>query len=269
MSKILESLKAGAAALTQHRSADAPESAKSEHQMTQEQLADIYFSSSEKARRSDQPLVIKVIERPRGSGIAPWLITSIAFLITALSLFTTKRVFIDVKVIDDKSLVASDWQDASGGKGLPAENGAVSGLPLQDFLFEGAAKINSAKSDLQLTLVNSSVAPFARATLSAAVPLDLSASKIIFYAKGVRGGENLAFALKDRGNNLAFAKGKFFPFPEKLGHDWQRAEIRLSETPGGFDPKNVTTLRFEFGSRDIENKPGDTILIKDLQLASL
>ena len=94
----------------------------------------------------------------------------------------------------------------------------------------------------------------------------MTGSKIVFYAKGNHGGENLAVAVKDRGNIKAFTKDKAFPFPNALTTEWQRAEIPLEGTVQAFDPKNVVNLRFEFGSKDTANKAGDTIFVKDLQV---
>ena len=120
-----------------------------------------------------------------------------------------------------------------------------------------------------LTLINSSVAPFARATLRLDPPSDFSHAKIIFYAKGGRGGENVAFALKDKENIQGFYKGKIYPFPDRLSTSWQKVEILVpEETAKDFDSRNVTNLRFEFGSKDTGNKPGDMVLVKDLRWVS-
>ncbi len=265
MSKLIESLKAGAKEFSKKQEPEngGLQDKKTNYQMTQEQLADIYFSGSEKAKKSEYPMVIKVVEKQRAASLLPWFIASIAFLITALSLFSTKRIFVDIKVIDDRYLASMQ---------NPADEapGETSGekIPLQNFTFEGASKLKSSRSSKSLTLVNSSVAPFARASLRLETPLDLSNSKIVFYAKGSEGGENLSFAVKDRGNILAFAKGTVNPFPQGLTTEWQRAEIPLLEVEKGFDPRNVSSLRFEFGAKDTKNKPGDTVFVRDLQVVS-
>ncbi|MGH7197462.1 MAG: hypothetical protein ACREH5_01815, partial [Candidatus Omnitrophota bacterium] len=139
-------------------------------------------------------------------------------------------------------------------------------IPLEQVVFEGAARLKSSSDGKTLTLVNSSVSNFARANLHFDAPLNLSASKIVFEARGAKGGENLAFALKDRGNVLAFEKGVFFPFPYGLTAEWQRAEVPLENAAKGFDARHVSAIRIEFGSKDAENKPGDTIFIRDFRL---
>lgn len=266
MSKLIESLKASARGFS-----------KTNYEMTQQQLADVYFSGSDKLKKSDQPLVIKVIERPRPSSTVPWIIASIAFLLLALSLFSTKRVFIDVKIIDEKHpyLVPSSHGDlessnTSAGPAQTPENGSEirfgDKLPLQDFVFEGAAKLQSSKDKSQLTLVNSSVAPFARASLYLKSPLNLQAAKVVFFAKGGRGGENLSFSIKDKDNLAAFRKGRLYPFENALTTDWQKAEISVANTEGKFNNQNIASLRFDIGSKDTENKPGDTVFIRDLQI---
>ena len=89
MSKLLEAIKTSQKGLSKD---------KTNHEMTQEQLSDIYFSGSEKGSGSQPPLVIKVIETPRWASLVPWIIASIAFLITAFSLFSTKRIFVEKRL---------------------------------------------------------------------------------------------------------------------------------------------------------------------------
>ncbi len=274
MSKILEALKA--------RTRELPPAGPAEkevlidpsaRELTQQQLADIYFSSTGRSKTAEPPVIIRVIERPRAGSLIPWTLAAVAFLITALSLFSTKRIFVDVHVIDDKSPLLVDrdqrprekpWQRTLAAH--PSDkSGPETAIPLQDFQFEGAAVLKSSKSSDSLELINSSVAPFARASLDLSQPTDMTNGKVVFYARGARGGENLAFAMKDIDNMQAFHKGKIYPFPAGLTTSWQKAEIPLEELAPGFDPKEVTHLRFEFGSRETENRPGDSVYVKDLR----
>lgn len=273
MSKLIEALKSSARTSSEGGATET----KTVHQMTQEQLADIYFSGqSERLKKSEYPLIVKVVEKPAMANLIPWIITSIAFLVTAFSLFSTKRVFVDIKIIDEKNPYFQAFStqesengidregpiDTSWGEGRKEDGQKIS---TQSIVFEGASKLKSSGDRKGLMLVNSSIAPFAHASLRLSAPLDLSTSKVVFYAKGGRGGENLAFALKDRQNLSAFSKGKIYPFPTALTTGWQRAEITVLDAVKEFDEKNVTSMRFEFGS-NIQNKPGDTIFIKDFQI---
>ncbi len=286
MSKLIESLRAGASQFAKRpTNGHAVTAEKTAHELTQQQLADIYFSSgSEKAKKSEYPLVIKVVEKPRPAALLPWVITSLAFLITAFSLFSTKRIFVDVKVIDEKSPY---WAAMSGGtlpvsaapasvESLPqetlgpvAETGPGERIATDRFIFEGAAKIKSNKDRSMLVLANSSVAPFARANLFFNPARDFAAQKIVFLAKGQHGGENLAIAIKDRSNIQAFDRGRLLLFPNGLGSEWQTAEIALSDLPKEFDERHVAQMRFEFGSKEVNNKPGDTVFVKDIRVVSL
>ena len=268
MSKIIEALKVRSSPkeMTVERSG---------RDLTQEQLADIYFSATGKPKTSEVPVIIRVVEKSRSSSLIPWIITFAAFFVTALTLFSTKRIFVDIKLIDEKSpylrVMQHDSEEASyGGSGAPQTALSANKFFAQDFNFEGAAYLNSSKDrNGGLTLINSSVAPFARAVLTLDPPLDLGHANIVFYAKGGRGGENVAFALKDKENIQGFYKGKIYPFPDRLTTSWQKAEIAVDlDTTKDFDGKNVTSLRFEFGSKDTGNKPGDTVFIKDLQWVS-
>lgn len=255
---------------------------KTSRQLTQEQLAEIYFSATGKqvSKASEPPVIIKVVEKPRIASVIPWIITSLAFLITAFSLFSTKRIFVDVKVIDEKSnlmapareifvpasaeIVGSSESDRSDNN--TASEGTM--IAAQDFVFEGAAYLKSSRDKNSLSLVNSSISQFARATVNFSHPINLKNGRIVFYAKGALGGEGLALALKDADNMQAFPRGKTYPFPRGLTTSWQKAEISLSQVSKDFDPKHVTTMRFEFGSKDTGNRPGDTVFVRDIEFFS-
>lgn len=261
-----------------------PQKKRTSHEMTQEQLADIYFAGSEKIVKSDYPTVIRVTEKPKPISWLPWAVALATVLIAFFLLISGHRVFVDVRVMNERAAVLNVFpESADVAQEITSESSKVSGsadkqknilhlgdnVPLQDFSFEGAAKLKSTKEPAGLTLVNSSVAPFARAILRFNAPMNFAGSKVVFYAKGTRGGENIAFALKDKENISAFNKNKIYPFPASLTTDWQRAEIPMSNTSKEFDVRSVTSLRFEFGSKDTENKPGDTIMVKDLQVVPL
>lgn len=138
-------------------------------------------------------------------------------------------------------------------------------LPLEDFIFEGAAILQSSRDPRRLTLVNSSVAPFARAVFHPEKPLDLSRAKLVFDARGAKGGEHLAVAMKDRGNIQAFKRGALQPYPEGLTTEWKQVEILLLDLNDNFDTKNVSSVRFEFGGKETANRSGDTIYVRNLR----
>lgn len=269
MSKLIEALKTGGREFTSRQTTEAAPK-KTDHQMTQEQLADIYFSASDSKQRKQleaPPVIIKVVERQSLASLIPWIITSIAFLITAFSLFSTKRIFVDINVIDEKSPIFSQWKETEESpdhQQAEEEISTAGKISMKSAFFEGASKLKSTADKNSLVLVNSSVSPFARATLRLNPSADLEGMKIVFYAKGTRGGEALAFALKDEDNVLAFHKGKVTPFPEGLSREWQRVEIHASDAVSEFDKNKVIGLRFEFGT-NLDNKPGDTVFVKDLQ----
>lgn len=273
MSKVIEALKAYGSKEVSAEKMDVPREIQVEktgREFTQQQLADIYFSATGKPKSLEAPVIIRVVEKPRLASLMPWMISSVAFLIMALSLFSTKKIFIDVKVIDEKNLTAlsaAKLQEPEVSRAVPEKNLESAGrpIPLELVTFEGAAPLKSSKDKESLTLINSSVAPFARATLHLDPPLNLSNAKIVFFAKGSHGGENVAIALKDRDNVQGFVRGKIYPFQTGLTTGWQKAEISMNETSKGFDVRNVTSIHFEFGSKDTDNKPGDTLFIRDLQ----
>ena len=152
MSKIIEALKVRSSARPDEGApvASAREISieKSVHELTQEQLADIYFSATGKAKTSETPVIIKITERPRSTSWIPWMIAAVAFLITALSLFSTKRLFIEVKVLDEKGPFVRSLENQKNEEGADVSTKAGSlahKIPVKDFLFEGAAYLNSSK----------------------------------------------------------------------------------------------------------------------------
>jgi|GEM_PF-951755 len=287
MSKVVDSLKRHIEPTRKNGHSTELKAEKTTHELTQEQLASIYFSNTSKGRQ-EQPVIIKVIEKPRMASVIPWIIASIAFLITALSLFSTKRVFVDIKVIDERlvntyqaqlqrlSEIASTpipapkqeepASEAPEALPPPLHQEPGTALSLNSFVFEGAAYLKSSRDESMLTLVNSSISTFARASLTLDPPIDMVDNKIVFYVRGSRGGEDLAVALKDYENIQAFPRGKIFPFEKGMTNQWQKVEIVLAETAQDFNGRQVVNLRFEFGSKDTKNKPGDTIFIKDLRV---
>ncbi len=266
MSKLIETLQH-----TEDKKPTPVNSQKTSYELTQEQLADVYFSGGGKTKKEDSPLVIKVIEKTRAPvSVLPWLIASMAFLLLALSLFTTKRIFVDIKVIDDKILMAGQEDSGVASEEMAGYETQIpsSFLPLDRVRFFGAAQIKSMANEKMLTLVNSSVANFARADYEFRPYRDFEGKRIVFYARGQNGGETFAFSLRDRENVPAFRRSKLFPFENGLTTHWQKAEIVLTDadTVKEFDPKSVAMLRFDFGSKDTSNRNGDTIFIKDVEI---
>src|SRR3990167_7948021 len=108
MSKIIEALKVRSAQMPA-KDASAENQPKeirverSSHELTQEQLADIYFSATGKPRTSEPPVIIRVVERARLATYIPWLIACAAFVATLFSLFSTRMILVDVKILDEKS----------------------------------------------------------------------------------------------------------------------------------------------------------------------
>lgn len=280
MSEIIEALKASGKDFE-----DRIQKKKSSYELTQEQLADIYFSSGERSKKHlDAPLVIRVVEKPALASVVPWIITSVAFLITAMSLFSTKRVFIDVKIIDEKSPYMRQFRDEEAAlSGVDYGGGTQQAERTRDFsrestpgtpissdgaLFEGGAASRSESSRDGLKLVAGSGAPFSRGQIQLDSPIDITGSKLVFYARGAKGGERLGVALKDRENVNAFPKGTHEPFPTGLTSEWQRVEIPVSATVKEFDERHVSALRFEFGTT-MQNHAGDTVWIRDLEVVPL
>lgn len=242
---------------------------KASYDLTLEQLAGVYLAGSDRSKKPDaSPVVIQLVDQRRGvNALIPWIIASVAFLITALSLFSTKRIFIDVQVVDDATL-SRQRTEARRAPAPPLPAGprtAATVLSPLDFVFDGGGRLNSSKTSAELTLVNSSLAPYARAHHYFRVPADLTGQRLVFEARGSQGGEGVAFSLKDRNNVNAFAKTKYHPFPDGLTTDWQTAEIPLTDLAPEFDPRGVSALRVDFGAKETGNQPGDTVFLRNIR----
>lgn len=260
---------------------------KSPYQLTQEQIADVYFpGAGTNPRKSDMPMVIRVVEPRPASYQLPWLITTIALFFCAFALFSTKKVMIDVKIIDEATLQSHPeaLSQTEGSRITPnaseiiplspktslTESKTFKTSPLKilpsQAVFTGSGAVESHAEGDVITLVNSDSHSFAQCAFELDRPIDLSTTKLVFMIKGKRGGENLELVLRDTRNISSLMIGSIKPLSQPLGTDWQKVEMtfnNLEQT--SFDLRHVAYFRFEFGSKRAGNRVGDTLFIKDLQ----
>jgi len=270
-----------------YRSGDASRPSGS-RKFTQDQLADVYFQDYEKQKSLPPPTVIRVAQGSRSVPIL-WVLSLLALSLSVYALFGTKKLWIDVNIIDGGREVAALPQGVGLGAAVakaaepdeaakalrePAEtqsfSGATSGLPEavtlnpMEFEFAGAAVLNSSKNSQQVVLANSTLSGLAYATYKFGRPLQADRYRLVFEARGLGGGERLEFVFKDTSRKSSLNWKVLDPFPEGLGTAWQLAEIALDDSES-FNAKAVTEMRIEFGSQRTRNGSDAVVFLKSMQ----
>lgn len=276
MSKIIDSLQkrfgTGSSGEPASAGPSAPAAERTPRQQIHEQLADVYFQgprpSIEEAGRSFQPpTVVRVVDRSR-SYFLPWLITLLALVLSTAALFSTKRVAIDIRVMDAASDVAPSPHATEPAAG-PAKNPRVEApevitLSPTDFIFSGAALLRSSRERQQLVLTNSSVSGLAYAHISFNPALPALGKRLYFEVRGLKGGEKFEIVLKDSNGNTSLNWKPIVPFEDGVTTEWQPVVVDLEPTRF-FNPNALQQLRIEFGSQRTGNAADATLLVRNLQ----
>src|SRR3989338_8821124 len=172
MSKIIEALQEKARTLKTKPAdktdpASLPESTRtaSPQKLTQEDLAEIYFSGSQGSKKLPSPTVIRVIEKRR-SFLVPWILSSLALVASIFALVSSKKIFVDIHIVDEAAVPTFTRPYAPAySKPAAAPSVASSTLnyhealrlnPLQ-FRFSGGAVLNSTRDQDGISLANSSL----------------------------------------------------------------------------------------------------------------
>jgi len=254
-----------------------PHSPTKSYQMTQKELADVYFGGlGPKTPSLPTPTVIRVIERKR-TFIVPWVLTGLVCVTAGALLFSGRRINIDVNILDEGTWRVREARIA-GGSGFQALSGlartaagegslipteATDISPLR-FRFAGAAVLNSSREKTILTLANSSLSDIAYAAIDFKPPMSLAQHKLVFEARGESGGEKLEIIFRDTRNNSSLNVRRIEPFRSGLSTHWQLAEITIDET-ATFHRDSIVQMRFEFGSQRTTNPPQMTLFIKNIR----
>lgn len=276
MSKIIDSLQKRFGTVSEseapHPSPAASQPGRTARQQVHEQLADVYFQNPKQLAEDPRgafhaPTVVRVVDRSR-SYFMPWLITLLALALSIFTLFSTKRVAIDVKIIDDAAQIGAD------STGIPPSHAAahlasaslpeVVAMNPSDFIFSGAALLQSSKDKQQLVLTNSSVSGLAYAHAVFNPPLAALGKRLYLEARGLNGGEKFEIVLKDSNGNTSLNWKSLVPFEGGVSTEWRSAIIDFEPTHF-FNPDAIQQLRIEFGSQRTANPANATILIRNIQ----
>ena len=280
MSKIIDSLQkrfgTAAEAEAAHpasAAAPAPSGERTARHQIHEQLADVYFQSPRHLPEDPQgtfqaPTVVRVVDRSR-SYFLPWVITLAALALSTFTLFSTKRIAIDVRIMD---AAAPQPQNAPPvtAQGSIASSAAQRGIPEvvnlfpSDFIFSGAALLHSSRDKQQLVLTNSSVSGLAYAHAVFNPPFPALGHRLYLEARGLKGGEKFEIVFKDANGNTSLNWKAIVPFADGVTTAWQPAMVDFEPTRF-FDPGTIQQLRIEFGSQRTGNAADATVLIRNLQ----
>lgn len=283
MSKIIDSLQkrfgtqSEVEALMSGSGAPQPQERPSRQQI-HEQLADVYFQGPRQQQQqliSDEanpsfhaPTVVRVVDRSR-SYFFPWVVTLLALALSVFTLFSSKRIAIDVRITDAAAPQTSAPAEPIYAVPAPAAVSrlaeAVSLAP-SDFIFSGAALLRSSKERQQLVLTNSSVSGLAYAHAMFNPPFNALGTRLYFEARGMKGGEKFEIVLKDANGNTSLNWKPIIPFPDGLSSEWQPAVIDFEPTRF-FDPSAIQQIRIEFGTQRTGNAADATLMIRNLQWA--
>lgn len=274
MSKIIDSLQkrfGTPSGIEAAPTVPASQSDRSARREVHEQLADVYFQNPKQIVEDPQaafhaPTVVRIVDRSR-SYFLPWVITLIALALSAFALFSTKRIAVDIRIMD---AAAPQGYPEAAGSALPSqpaphtEMAEVMPMAPSDFIFSGAALLRSTREKQQLVLTNSSVSGLAYAHAIFNPPLPALGKRLYLEARGMKGGEKFEIVLKDANGNTSLNWKPIVPFENGVSSEWQPTVIDL-EPSRFFNPNAIQQLRIEFGSQRTGNSADATILIRNLQ----
>lgn len=225
------------------------------HDSIQEEIAKIYLkTSNKKSRRKKNTPTSK----------APWLVALSASLLIPLLLILKSNVDIKIRVLS--KIPSIEKEGAQGGhqfskgiifvKGGEPNNGVI-----KNTLFLGDARDYSKMINDKLTLCNSKGHGWANYTIELKEPIDLTEFDIKYTAKGERGDEHLVLILVDA-ENRAYRMEK--GLSSALTKDWEMYTMDFRSIRNAINLKDISIIRFEFGSLTAGNYPTSTIFLKDV-----
>lgn len=273
MSKIIEALERVGANVKpgvqrQRLGAEAPgRTESSSYNMTQKELADIYFSSSNKTKQPPAPTLIRVIDG-RKTYLIPWIITVITLIICCIAIFSGKRVMVNFSVVDgNESPAALNSDTRMTQDDLSVEDADPRGtlrVPIKSLSLSDGAILNSVKEDENLILAGDASGRPAFAYLQYAPSFRAGEYLLSLEAKGKVGGEMVEVILRDKQYRTSLNQKPIRPFPLGLSKQWQRAEVEINVSEM-FDANKTTLLRFSVNDEDQDNSSGSSVFIRNIK----
>jgi hypothetical protein len=219
----------------------------------QEEIANTYFKAS--------PSTGKKAAKKRASKI-PWIIAVFAACL-AVAIFVSRSNFdIKVRLVSGTPFITKD------ASALPMDGAQFfvrGGEPNKSIVgksfFVGDARVSSKMADSEITLSNSRGQGWASFVIEMKQPIDLTRLDIRYTAKGSSGAEKLVPIIIDS-QNRSYRIGEESLI--SLSDDWHAYIIDFQPVKGDIDLKNVSAIKFEFGTETAGNGPAAAIFLKDI-----
>ncbi len=223
----------------------------------QEEIAKIYLKVSDKGKHKSRPAPMLKL---------PWIIAGAAFVIAVLVLFFKSNIDIKVRILGEiPALTAERPSDKFGTlreKGVfLVKDAEPNKYIVRNADFKGDAKPFSKITSGALVLCNSRGSGWANYEIELKEPLNLSRLDLKYAARGERGDEFLTVVVVDSDNKTYRVEKDM---SSSLAKDWQVFTINFNPLKNTVDIKNISVIRFEFGSLTVGNSPMATIFIKDV-----
>ncbi len=223
------------------------------------QIADTYLKSAAVKDTPAKP-------EKRRLHILPWAVAAAALSACLAIFFSKSHIEISVRILGEVPSVRSANSEERFynviDKGVYLIKGSESNhLMVRDAYFMGDAGTYSKAAGDQLVLCNSKGAGWANYSIELSEPVNLNKLDLKFIARGEAGGEVLSVVVVDNDNrSYRLEKARSI----RLTKEWQAYSINFKPVKNAIDLKNVSVVRFEFGSLTAGNGPVVTIYLKDI-----
>jgi len=227
------------------------------HTSAQEEIAKIYLKVSDKGKYKTKPAPMPKL---------PWIIAGTALVMAVLVLFFKSNIDIKVRILGEiPALNAEAPADKFGTlreKGVfLVKDAEPNKYIVRNADFKGDAKAFSKITGGELVLCNSRGSGWANYEIELKEPLNLDRLDLKYTARGERGGEFLTVVVVDSDNRTYRIEKDI---SSSLAKDWQVSTISFKPLQNAVDIKNISVIRFEFGSLTVGNSPMATIFMKDV-----
>lgn len=229
--------------------------------LVHEEIAKVYLKTSDEKKEQAKP------ERrlwPKRFFILLFILAALfilAFLLRS-NIDIKIRIFTEVPGIRLKNAKTSFFNIAD--RGIFFVKGSVPNISMvKETSFLGDARSFSKRDANEIVLCNSRGSGWANYTIEFKEPMDLGRLNINYTAMGARGDEHLILVLVDA-ENRSYRMEK--DLSSALTNEWRKYTISFRHLRNAIDLKNISIIRFEFGSLTAGNSPGATIFLKDIYI---
>ncbi len=228
-----------------------------------EEIANTYLKTS--ASSGSKPITKK---KARGSMI-PWVIASVA-IVAGLAIFISNSNFdIKIRILNKtpflNKMSASDASSVlSGRETVLVRGGQVNSPLVGKALFYGDALSASKLSQSEISLSNAGGGGSASYRIEFKSPLDLTGYEIGYFAKSVSGDTKLVLVVMDSDSKAYRVEDAEMA---RLSGDWHAYSVNFRPVKNAIDLKNVSSIRFEFGSSTTGNARDTALALRDIYLA--